>query len=405
MTTASGVRELARGWRVVLAGLLGIGLGSTGLPYYAIGQFIRPLNLAFGWTRAEISVVSLSQAGGSLIFAPVMGYLVDRYGAKRLAPVSLALGGVGYALMCLMGHHLLELYLGWFAVCVLSSGSTGVVWARALNAWFDRVRGLALGVALTGSGLVALLAPLVLAPVIAAHGWRAGFLVCGAATGLSALPVWWLLRSQDIKVERPPAQAETVGLTVRQAIKTRVFWQAVAGFILAGGTVTATILHLTPLLLDRGYSPLQVGAMTGMMGITVIIGRLSLGVLVDRIHAPYVGVAFFGAAAAADLCLIHGWPLAGIALIGLAAGAEIDLLPYLSSRYFGLKAYGAIYGWQLALFSLGASFGPVLMGAVHDHFGDYRPGLYGCVGLIAAGVVLIGTLGRYPPALQARGAA
>jgi MFS family permease len=401
MASVRGVRELVRGWRVVVAGMLGMGLGAMGLPFYAAGLFLRPLSAAFGWTRAEISVVSLCQASGTLIMAPVVGALADRYGAKRLAPIALVLSGLCYGAMSLMGHNLLELYAGWFVVTAVGSGSAAVTWSRTLNAWFDRFRGLALGVVLTGSGLVALIAPVTLAPLIAHQGWRAGFLAAGGVVLAAALPVWLLLRGQDIKIERPAARAETSGMTMTEALRARRFWQCVAGFGLVGAAVTGTLVHLPSLLADRGLSPAQVGALTGALGLTVIGGRLLVGGLIDRIHAPYVGFVFMGAAAGAALCLAQGRPAVGIALLGLALGGEIDLLTYLISRYFGLKAFGLIYGWQLALFSLAASIGPIILGAVHDYLGDYRPGLYGFALSALIGATLTATLGRYPPALAA----
>jgi predicted MFS family arabinose efflux permease len=395
MNKPGGVAELTRGWRVVLAGVCGIGLGGTGLPFFTIGLFIRPLSQAFGWNRAETSAVSLFQQGGLMVMAPVIGFLADRYGAKRLAPVSLIGLAGAFALLALIGQSLPGLYAGWFLLSVLASGSAPVVWSRTLNGWFDASRGLALGIAMAGAGLAAVLGPPILMPIIAHHGWRMGFLAASGLTLLAVPPVVLLLRSQETRIGHPARRIEASGTSLKEAMRSVKFWQSAIGFFLIGAAVSALIVHLSPLLVDRGVSPLRAGALVGGLGFAVIAGRVGVGVLADRYHAPYVAFGFLSLAALGALALAGGHAVIGIALLGLAAGAEMDLLAFLSSRYYGLKAFGAIYGWQLALFNLGAGVGPIMLGAIHDRTGDYRLGLYLCAVLILLGSAMVAALGPY----------
>jgi predicted MFS family arabinose efflux permease len=153
------------------------------------------------------------------------------------------------------------------------------------------------------------------------------------------------------------------------------------------------------MLMDSGLSPQQAGGVAGMLGITIIVGRLCVGALVDRFPAAYVGMSFLILPAIACLLLTHGAPIPAALLIGLAAGAEVDLLAYLVSRRFGMRNYGQIYGCQHALFSIGAGIGPVLLGAAHDRMGSYMGALNVDAVMILAGALVIGSLRRGGPRL------
>jgi hypothetical protein len=198
--------------------------------------------------------------------------------------------------------------------------------------------------------------------------------------------------------ERPSSQAHATasqGSTLREAIARRRFWQCGAGFVLIGGPLAAVIVHLAPMLTDGGMTPAHAARLTGLLGVAIIAGRVCLGAASDRFHAPYVGFAFLLLPVGGCLLLAHGIAVPGIISLGLAAGAEVDLLAYLCARYWGLKAYGQIYGWQLAAFSLAAGLAPIAMGVAQDRLGSYGPGLYVCAAAILAGALLIASLGRF----------
>jgi MFS family permease len=392
--------ELRRGWKVVLAAMVGVGFGSTGLPFYTIGLFVRPLGQAFGWTRAEVSASALCLHAGMIVSAPIVGRLADRFGARKVGLASLIGLAIGFAGLTQISKPLLSLYIGWLALSLLASGTTPMVWTRATNGWFDKRRGLALGLTLVGTGLAAVLGPITVGHVIASSGWRAGFLTLAAATALIAWPVVFAL----FREAPPEVQAERslgiASLTMRQAVRTSRFWRSGIGFFLISSGVASLIVHLTPFLVDHGSTAVQAAHLAGMLGLAIIFGRIIVGLLVDRFHAPFVALVFLSLSALAALCLAAGIIGPAIALLGLAAGAEVDLLAYLTSRYYGLKAYGEIYGWQLSFFSLGAGVGPILMGAAHDRLGDYQTGLYVVASLILAGALLIGSLGRFPDVVR-----
>lgn len=405
--------ELARGWRVVLASAIGAGSGVTGLAFYAVGQFIRPLGHAFGWSRAAVSTGVLCLLLGTVLTAPLIGGLVDRIGVRRLALASMGGIALGFVALSRNGGSLLLFQLGWLLVSVLGCGTTPLIWTRAVGGWFDRRRGLALGLTLAGTGLSALLVPLLLSRLIAVAGWRTGFLALAAEILLLGLPCVWLWFGErgEQHPSEPAPQPERASwewspaepdLSLRQAMRGTIFWRLLVGMLLVAGVVAGLIVHLTPLLMDRGASAISAGGWSSLLGVAVIVGRVGIGGLLDRSNAARVAGLFLMLPAIACLLLAADrGALAALLLIGLAAGAEVDLLAYLASRCFGLRHYGAIYGWLLSAFSLGGGIGPILAGRVHDATGSYRMALLAGAALCAAGALLIGSIrtGRPAPAL------
>lgn len=394
MTGTVTNQELRNGWRILLACMVGVGFGATGLPFYTLGLFLKPLAAEFGWSAGAAAGAALCLQAGLIATAPFVGRLVDRFGARRVGLLSTVGLATGFAGLTLVGGPVVTLYGGWLALALLASGTTPVVWTRVVNAWFDRRRGLALGLTLAGTGLAASLGPVLIGQVIAAHGWRAGYWTLAAATLVGALPLLAVLLR-----DAPPvgsAVAAVRGEALAAALRSRRFWQSAAGFLLVGGGIAALIVHLVPVIIEQGAPPGRAASLAGLLGISIIVGRIAMGSLADRFHAPLVGFVFLLLPAVGVALLVNQQPVLAILAIGLSAGAEVDLLAYLTARYFGLRAYGQIYGWQLSVFSLGAGLGPVLLGAARDHWAAYPPGLWICAAVVVAGAMLIGALGRFP---------
>lgn len=190
-------------------------------------------------------------------------------------------------------------------------------------------------------------------------------------------------------------------MTLGEALRTAAFWKIAIGFFFVAGVVAALIISLVPLLIDRGLDRADAAAIASFMGIAVLGGRIGIGFLLDRLHAPAVARTLLALCAGGCLLLsfsdLPGW-LVGLSVmsLGLAAAAEVDLVAFLTSRFFGMKAYGKIYGWQLTSFYLGAAIGPKAAGLAYDHFHSYVPALYFSTGALLFGAIVTGTLGRPP---------
>lgn len=396
--------EFRRGWRLVLAAATGVGLGITGLTFYTLGIFIGPLSQEFGWSRTALASATILTTLTTLLLGPVVGRLADRFGGRRVGLVSLVGLAAGLAGMSLIGADLWSFYLAFGIAMVLGAGTLPIVWTRAVNAGFDKARGLALGLTLTGTGVCAILAPPFTQWLIADHGWRTAYLGQAALVLVIGLPVVWMLFHEvGGKGAAAPGRPKVAqpGFTASQARRTRQFWMLGVGFLFASFAVSALIVHLVSILTGGGLARDVAVWAASLLGFAIIAGRLGIGLLVDRFYAPLVAFGILVVAGIACLLLLvpgGGLPLAllCVVLIGLAAGAEVDLVAYLASRYFGMRAYGEIYGWQLGFFALGAGLGPMGVGRLYDATGSYLVGLLAAAVGFIVGAVLIGLLGRYP---------
>jgi MFS family permease len=386
------VGEFRNGWPTLLAATIGVGLGTTGLGFYSFGQFVRPLAAAFHWGRGEISGGLLCYSIGTIFISPFVGQVVDRVGVR---PVALAaqLGlAIGFWLVSLAQPAIWTFYAAWFAISLLGAGTSPIVWSRAVAGLFVRHRGLALGMMLSGTGLAAIVSPMVISRAIADFGWRTAERVLALSLILIGLPVtWFLFRPSP---QSSGAQAPVAGTTLASALRGSLFWRLIAAFVLLSMGVAGLIVHLPAMLVDRGLTPIQAASDLGLLGYTVVAGRLGLGLLLDRFEPTLVGAAFVLLTAATSLLLMgHLAPFAAILLLGLCAGAEVDLLAYLFSRYFGLRHFARIYGCGLSAFAFGAGAGPILAGTVHDRTGSYGPALIFFAAASVCAAMLILSLG------------
>jgi cyanate permease len=277
------------------------------------------------------------------------------------------------------------------------------VWTRNVTLWFDRGRGLALGFALAGSGVTAMLAPPIINHVIDRWGWQGGYLAIAAFVGLVALPVIALLYKDrpDVKVHPSAAQPTPAveGLSMAEALRAPAFWKIALGFFFVSAVIAGLIINLIPLLVDRGLDRANAAQVAGVMGTAVLLGRIGIGWLLDRVSAPLVAGALLLLCGLGFLLLTREhlpMPVIWFCVIalGFGAAAEVDLVAYLTGRYLGMKAYGRIYGLQLTFFYIGAAIGPALIGKAYDHYQDYNPSLYFAVGALAFGAAVLSLLGR-----------
>jgi predicted MFS family arabinose efflux permease len=286
---------------------------------------------------------------------------------------------------------------------VVGAGSTPVSWTRVVNAWFVHNRGFALALTLMGTGLTAAVLPSLATWLIGEFGWRRAFLGIALLPLAVALPVvLWLFREPDARTPtHVDVAASRAGVTVGAALRDYRFW-VIAGSILciaigAGGSIT----NFQPLLMDRGFDAPQAARVAGVIGVSVIAGRLIAGILIDRYWAPLVTLPMLALPALA--CFLLAQPtvampaaLLSAVLIGFAAGAETDLVAFLTARYFGLAHYGRLYGLQYAVFGFASGVSPFLFGKVFDVTGSYQPILYVAAVLFVVGAVSLLSLGRYP---------
>lgn len=405
--------EFEAGGKVVLAAAIGAAAGVTGMSVYALSILIGPLSEAFGWTREQLGAAKTVATAGFMLTAPFVGWLADRLGARPLAMGSLAMLSLAMFWMTQIGPSIASFYVSFFALAMVGGATTPLVWTRAVATWFQGKRGLAMALTLSGPGVVGVITPTLLDSLMQRYGWQAAYITMGVFAALALLPIflWFRERSGGSGLPKGSMSVNAVpgdvvgqtGFTLAEAVRTRRFWQIAIAFVLIGGVVSALMVHLVPVMIDAGLNRAQAIRIAGVLGLAVIFGRLLTGWLVDRYHPPYVAAAFlvmpvFGCLLLAGDGMGPLTIVLAVACIGLAAGSEVDLVPYLTAQYFGLRAYGKIYSWMFVAFYAGVAVGPLMLGRVYDRDGHYAAGLMASIPVLILGVVLVAALGRRPSA-------
>lgn len=403
--------RLFHGWIIVLVCAIGLFLGAP-LMVFSFSVFFKSLVADFHASRAAVSFAfSLCNTVGAL-WLPATGMLIDRFGAKRVIVVSTLVYGLALCSALLVGTGLWQLYLLFTIVgTALASGPSPVSPGVVISHWFDRRRGLALGLAMMGIGIGAVVVPIITERLIAHFGWRMMFAIFGAATLLVPLPIVTALLQNDPEQRglRPDGDEGTPILQVRQAYNqglswheiwhSRTFWLLICVFSLAGASVHGTVLHISSIFTDRAMSADRAVLITSLVGAAVMVGRVGSGLLLDHVFAPRVAILFYGGATLGIGILsagISGNIAFGAAfLVGLGMGAEVETMGYMISRYFGLRAFGTAYGHAFGAFMISGSAGVTLMGAGYDHFHSYSVPLAGFCGAMILGLVLLTRLGPY----------
>ncbi len=401
---ASTINEFKRGWTVLLACFLGIGVSLVSLVYYSGGIWIKPWQEAFGWTRAEIGLGQGLSTLAIVLGAPFAGWLIDRFGLKKVATLSLLLYGSCLYLISQMNGSLSVFYGLSILLALLALPSTPLGFTRAVNAWFEKNRGLALGISLTSTGFGAFLIPKYLTPYVDNNGWEKGYFLLFVIVMMAVPFIFLLLKDEPtLTTQQKEKDIPKTGLTLKSAIKTLLFWKIGLVFFLISVGIIGLIPSFIPLLQDAGLSASEAGSYAAILGLSVMLGRLLTGFLIDRFFAPYITAIVFLFVASGCLVLGLGgiqFALWGAIALGFAIGAEVDLIGYYTVKYFGLKNYGSIYGAQYSIFSLGGIISSVFAGYIWDTTGNYDLALKISAGLLIGAVVLVLSFPRFPTAIQ-----
>jgi len=409
--------RLFYGWLIVFVSSVGLFLGAP-LLVFSFSVFFKPLVVDFHASRAAVSLAfSLFNFVGAL-WLPGSGLLIDRYGAKCVILVSTLLYGLALSSALWVATGLWQLYLFFILLAfTMSSGPAPVPYGVVISHWFNRNRGLALGLSMMGIGIGSVVVPILSQHLITTFGWRAAFAIFGGAVLLVPLPVIAALLQNDPAQrglqpdgdEKNPAcpslPQEKQGLSWHEIWHSRTFWILIAVFSLAGASVHGAVLHMSAIFTDRGVSADRAAMATSLVGAAVITGRLASGYLLDRLFAPHVAILFYGSTALgiAILCTGTNGTLALVAafLVGLGMGAEVESMGYMTSRYFGLAAFGTAYGHAFGAFMIAGSAGVFLMGAGYDRFHSYTIPLVGLGVAMVLALVLLTRLGPYRYGVEA----
>lgn len=400
-----------RGWWIVGVAIVAQCFGLAPLLVYTFGIFAKPLAQEFHTNRGSIAL-AVSLLDVVITFtAPGAGRLVDRYGARRVTIISFLGMAVALVGLSFVRPPLFLLYALYALAGLLGIATSPVTFSRVVANWFDKKRGLALGFASTGIGLGAFIMPSLTQFLIDESGWRGAYLGLAVTSLVIGLPVVWLflkgspeevgllpdgVNAPEIPVLHPSPAA---GMRVGEAMRTLTFWQLCGIFFCVAACGNGTIAHIAPLLTDRGISGRSAALAASLFGAASILGRVINGYLVDRFFAPRVAAVLFGGAAAGVALLWSGLSGASVflaaALVGLAIGAESDVMPFLVSRYFGMRSMAELYGCIFGSYTLGNATGRYLFGTGFDTTGSYRTPLACAFALLVLAVIATLSLRKY----------
>jgi MFS family permease len=392
-------------WPVVLAAFAGMGLST--IAAYTISLFIEPIEAEFGWSRAQIMSGNLFAAIIGVTCAPLIGAAVDKYGPRRFGIAASIIVPVCYALLGTTSDSVWVWRALWFVFALSTLLLSPAIWTAAVTSFFEKGRGFALACTLGGSGFSSIMMPPVTYYAIEQFGWRWGFAAIGVFWFVIVFPLVTLYFTSPKDRSRissdKPATTRSPGFlfVLRNVMLSRKFAQvAIAGLLIAT-VVVSIVVSLVPIMTANGIDRGEAAGIAGLLGFSAIFGRLTVGYLLDHIEARYLAAVMLCMPMVAILLLTqlpHSVPaaIAAVLIIGLALGAELDLLAYITSRYFDLAFFGTLFGTIGGFVTLAGGIGPVLLNVVYDATGSYVPALLAAIPVSLTAALLFLLLGPYP---------
>jgi predicted MFS family arabinose efflux permease len=349
-------------WLVVIASALALIVGNGPVLLFTFGIFLKPIAQQTGWSRGTMSLgvaIALTLAG---LMTPLVGRLVDRWGVRRLLLLAITAFALGIAALSLAPANVAGFVVLYGCAGLLSSGQAPLPYAKAIASRFDSRRGLALGIAMAGVGIGTSVMPQVASLLLKTFSWREAYVALGFLTWLVAFPAAFFvsdLEPGEMRISGPT----TAGDDVIQALRSTNFWAIAVAILLVVIALNGVIAHLVALWTDRGMASNTATSLLIAVGLATIVGRLISGFLLDRVFAPRLAAAIFLIPLIGMIALLLGGvslaaALTTAACFGFSLGAEVDIVGYLVSRYFGLRRYGEIYGYIFAIFTVGSGLGP-----------------------------------------------
>jgi sugar phosphate permease len=391
------------GWRVAAACFTNLFV-IVGIVYYSFPVFYAPLIEEFGWTRVQVTAgffLSILIVGP--IFGLSAGFLIDRYGPKRILLVGLLFAGaapLGFAFM-----HSLPVYYFFYFMQSIGYVSAGPIPNQVLiSHWFSRMRGRAMGLAYVGIGVGGTLAPVLAQFLIRESGWRQAMLAIGVIILLVLIPATLILvknRPAEMNLQpdgdaardtRPvETSLPTASLSLAPAIKTRSFWLILAGSMMSIGAVGGVIQHLQLHLRGQGFTAEHAARLASLLLIASILGRIVMGYLADRFAKKYVMLAacLMIACAIPLLYMVErpGAVYVFAIVFGFGMGADYMLIPLLTAECFGVALLGRLMGIILTTDAIAQALAPVVVGRVYDVEGTYGWG-FAMLSVMAAAAAL-----------------
>jgi len=369
-----------------------------GIMFYGLPFFYDFWVKDFGWTRAT---VTSGIAMGKIIVGPIFGFaagwIIDRFGPKRLMLSGIIMGGVALIGLGTM-TSLWQFYLFYFfnALGYMCGGPlpNQVLIAR----WFNKSRGRAMGIAYLGVGIGGMLVPQIARWLNLEFGWREALILLGVLMISIAFPFAWFVRENPDEGSQP-LKTDHASVSISHVLKGWPFYLLVIGSMCSIGAVSGTSQNLKLFFsLDLNYTQAQAANVMSIVLGSSIIGRLFMGWLADRIPKKYVMILIYALVAAA-IPLLYAATTPGVIYIfafffGVALGGDYMIIPLMAAELFGVRVMGRVMGLVITADGLGEAFGPMLAAWLRDTTKSYANGFAALIILAIIGTIAVAFLPR-----------
>ncbi len=388
-----------------------VGIALYGLPFF-YDFFVTE----FGWSRQE---VTSGNAYSKLVVGPLFGYLagwlIDRYGPRRLLLVGILMAGGA-----LIGLGAISTLAGFYVFYLFNA--LGYVFGGPLPAqvllsrWFTAARGKAMGFAYLGIGIGGTVVPLLAVWLTTQFGWQRALQALGVLMILCAWPLAWFVRDAPDAADTPdshapagaasataasrgpsPAAANASAFSIRELLTSKAFYLVLIGSMCSIGAVGGTMQNLKLFLsLDQGYGQAEVARVLSLVLLGSITGRLLMGWLADRWAKKHVMLLIYSIVAASIPLLFFAQSPTMLYVFavcfGIGLGGDYMIIPLMAAELFGVQRLGRVMGFVLTADGVAEALSPMLVATIRDRAGSYNPGFMVLVGLAAVGAAAVAML-------------
>jgi MFS family permease len=366
----------------------------VGIAFYGLPFFFDFMSKDFGWSRTTITS---GNALGKLLIGPLFGFiagwLIDRYGPRRLMLVGslfmgVALIGLGYNGGVLWMFYLCYIFNALGYVCA------GPLPCQVLiSRWFDKNRGKAMGIAYLGIGVGGTFAPQIAAKLESSFSWNFSLAGLGVLVILVSMPMVFFIKESKRKEETTTKTAESTAVSIKSILTNRNFYLLGLGSMCAIGVVGAISQHLKLYLRDLEYTQSQAANIMSIVLMASLIGRVLMGWLADLFSRKYVMILIYlMVASAIPMLLLPEFPgkIYIFAIIyGIGLGGDYMIIPLMAGDLFGIRALGRVMGIILVADGISESTIPMMVGAMYDSTGNYMLGFTALICIALTGAIII----------------
>ena len=374
MATSKG--KLFYGWWIVVAMFMIM----TFLYTPAINLtsiFTNSVTEELGFSASSFTLYYTIMAFSCMIAAPFVGKIAKKVDIRVLIGVSTVLGALAY-LAFSFAQNLMTFYIAAVPLGVSIAGAALIPTSLIITNWFNEKRGLALGIAMAGSGFGGIFLSPIMTAMIANIGWRQAYLAIAILIAVTILPfVFTVIRLTPAEKGLAPlgeakvntgAPKELKGLTQKAAAKTLSFWLFVIAIVITGIVVNAMIVNLTPYLTGAGMTATNAGLVLSAASLFVLLGKLGIGPVFDKINLKIVMIIIGICNVLSFICLMNGgnfWmAILYTAFTGVGATAATVAPSVLTASLFGVKDFSSIFGVVSLCSSLGAALSATVASAI-----------------------------------------